>query len=280
MARTLTRMSTTVNADHTIASQERTSGPGVSVDAAYISSSITISTSSHVSSRDDPTVSSRADERSARRAHRASLSTPPTKLHSVNSMHSMQQSTPAVSIAHASRRVQQASQVSWRLRRRSFAKSSGVRAKEMKVSCTAHAAARRCCACAMRKRRSTACADSRGIASGAREPTPAVRTRSSSGRGGCHLHEAETASAPAAAAAACCAMHAHVARRSRASASSVGSEACAEGWNGTNVPGSRLERSSSPRLPSRSPPVSRHRGRSAPRPSGSTKVRPAVVRFA
>ena len=273
-------MSTTVRVDHTIASKERTSGPGVSVDAAYISSSITISTSSHDSLRDDPTVSSRAVERSARRAHRASLSTSPTQLHSMNNMHSMQQSTPAVSIAHVSRRVQQASQVSWRLKRRSLAKSGGVRAKETKASCTAHAAARHCCACAMRKRRSTACADSRGIASGAREPTPAVRTRSSSGRGGCHLHQAETASASAAAAAAWCAMHTHVARRSRASASSVGSGACAEGWKGTNVPGSRLERSKSPRLPSRLPPISRHRGRSAPRSSGSTKARPAAVRFA
>jgi len=51
----------------------------------------------------------------------------------MNSMHSMQQSTPAVSIVHAIRRMQQASQVSWRLRRRSCAKSSGVRAKEMKA---------------------------------------------------------------------------------------------------------------------------------------------------
>ena len=39
MARTLTRMSTTVSVDHTIASKKHTSGPGVNVDAAYISSS-------------------------------------------------------------------------------------------------------------------------------------------------------------------------------------------------------------------------------------------------
>ena len=237
IARTPTRMITTPSADHTIASKDCTNGPGVSVDAADTSCSVTPSTSSHVSSRDDPTASSRADKRSPRRTHRTSLSTTPTKLHSMNSMHSMQQSTPAVSIVHAIRRVQQASQVSWRLRRRSCAKSSGVRAKEMKASCTAHPAASRCCACAIRKRCSTACAGSRGIASGAREPTPAVRTRSSSGRGGCQLHHAETASTSAAAAAAWLAMHAQVARRSRASASSVGSEALAEGCNRTNAPG-------------------------------------------